>query len=270
MQGVLETHNVNVLGSGEKHIVLCHGFGLDQSVWKYVVPHLVEDFHVILFDNMGAGTTNPDYYDFERFSTVEGYAFDLIAILDELNVTSCVYVGHSVSCIAGVIASLYRPLLFSKLILLGASPRYLNDDDYNGGFTTEELEQLLSAMRTNYRSWCSGFASFAVGGDMESPVVQEFSRTLFNMRPDIALSVAQTIFQSDFRSVLGMVTVPCHIVQSRKDLAVPLEVSEYLHHHLGGRSVVEIMETEGHLPQLSAPSIAIPVLLRHIHENIDI
>ncbi|XP_043715070.1 probable esterase KAI2 [Telopea speciosissima] len=265
---VEEAHNVRVLGSGERIIVLGHGFGTDQSVWKHLVPHLVDDHRVILYDNMGAGPTNPEYFDFDRYSTLEGYAYDLLAILEELQVVSCIFVGHSVSAIVGALASITRPDLFSKIIMISASPRYLNDVDYYGGFEQEDLDQLFEAMRSNYKAWCSGFAPLAVGGDMDSVAVQEFSRTLFNMRPDIALSVGQTIFQSDMRQFLGLVTVPCHIVQSMKDLAVPVVVSEYLHTHIGGDSIVEVMASDGHLPQLSSPDIVIPVLLRHIRFDI--
>lgn len=146
----------------------------------------------------------------------------------------------------------------------------MNDVNYHGGFEQEDLDQLFEAMGANYKAWCSGFAPLAVGGDMESVAVQEFSRTLFNMRPDIALTVAQTIFQSDMRQVLKMVTVPCHILQSVKDLAVPVVVSEYLHQNLGSESIVEVMSSDGHLPQLSSPDIVIPVLLRHIRYDIAI
>ncbi|PON66706.1 Alpha/beta hydrolase fold containing protein [Parasponia andersonii] len=265
---VSEAHNVKVLGSGQQTIVLGHGFGTDQSVWKHLIPHLVDDNRVILYDNMGAGTTNPDYFDFERYSSLEGYAYDLLSILEELQVQSCIFVGHSVSGMVGVIASITRPDLFSKIVLIAASPRYLIDVDYYGGFEQEDLDQLFDAMRENYKAWCSGFAPLAVGGDMDSVAVQEFSRTLFNMRPDIALSVAQTIFQCDLRQILGLVTVPCHIIQSVKDLAVPVVVSEYMHQHLGSESIVEVMSTDGHLPQLSSPDVVIPVLLRHIRYNI--
>ncbi|ESR39278.1 putative esterase KAI2 [Citrus sinensis] len=265
---VEEAHNVKVTGSGEQVIVLAHGFGTDQSVWKHLVPHLVDDYRVVLYDNMGAGTTNPDYFDFNRYSTLEGYAFDLLAILEELQIDSCILVGHSVSAMIGAIASISRPDLFTKLVMISGSPRYLNDVDYYGGFEQEELDQLFEAMRSNYKAWCSGFAPLAVGGDMDSVAVQEFSRTLFNMRPDIALSVAQTIFQSDMRQILSLVSVPCHIIQSMKDLAVPVVISEYLHQNLLADSVVEVMSSDGHLPQLSSPDIVIPVLLRHIRYNI--
>lgn len=147
--------------------------------------------------------------------------------------------------------------------------RYLNDVNYYGGFEQEDLNQLFNAMAENYKAWCFGFAPLAVGGDMESVAVQEFSRTLFNMRPDIALIVSRTIFQSDMRQILNLVTVPCHIIQAEKDMAVPVMVSEYLHQHLGGESIVEVMATDGHLPQLSSPDIVIPVLLKHIQLDIE-
>jgi len=142
--------------------------------------------------------------------------------------------------------------------------RYLNDIDYFGGFDQVDLDQLFEAMQSNFKAWVSGFAPLAVGADLDSIAVQEFSRTLFNVRPDIALSVAKTIFQSDMRSMLPHVTVPCHILQSSRDLAVPVAVAEYIHQNLGGKSIVEILPSEGHLPQLSSPAIVIPVLLRHI------
>ncbi|CAL0313436.1 unnamed protein product [Lupinus luteus] len=263
-----EAHNVRVIGKGNQIVVLAHGFGTDQSVWKHLVPHLVDEYRVILYDNMGAGTTNPEYYDFERYSTLEGFVYDLLAILEEFQVQSCIFVGHSLSSMVGVIASISHPQLFSKLILLSASPRFLNDENYYGGFEQEDLSQLFEAIQSNYKAWCSGFAPLVVSGDMDSVAVQEFSRTLFNMRPDIALSMAQTIFQFDMRQILNFVTVPCHIIQSTKDLAVPLVVAEYLQQNVGGKSIVEVMPTEGHLPQLSSPDIVIPVLINHIRNDI--
>ncbi|CAA0814394.1 Probable esterase KAI2 [Striga hermonthica] len=269
MNRVEAAHNVHIVGSGDTTVVLGHGFGTDQSVWKHLVPYLVDSYRVLLYDNMGAGTTNPEYFHFERYSTLEGYAHDLLVILHEFNIRSCIFVGHSLSAMTGAIASIIRPDLFQKIVMLSASPRFLNTADYLGGFEPADVEQLAGAIEANYKSWVSGFAPMVVGGDMDSVAVQEFSRTLFNMRPDIARSVFRTIFTSDLRDYLGRVTVPCHIIQSSRDMAVPVSVAEYIHNRVGGRSVVEVMNTEGHLPQLSAPEVAIPVLLRHIKNDID-
>lgn len=122
--GIVEkAHNVKILGSGTQTIVLAHGFGTDQSVWKHLVPHLLQDYKVVVYDNMGAGTTNPEYFDFQRYATLEGYAYDVISILEELRVSSCIFVGHSVSAMIGAIASIARPDLFSKLVMIAGSPR---------------------------------------------------------------------------------------------------------------------------------------------------
>ncbi|XP_037497828.1 probable esterase KAI2 isoform X1 [Jatropha curcas] len=206
--GIVEAHNVKVVRKGEQLVILSHGFGSDQSVWKYLVPYLLEDYYrVILYDNMGA------------------------------------------------YASIARPDLFSKIIMLSATPRLLNDKNYNGGF---------EGLRSNYKAWCSGFAPMVLGGDMDSVAVQEFSQTLFNMRPDIAFSLVHLKFLTELRHILPMVTLPCHILQSEMDMAVPAAVSEYLNQHLGDPSIVEVMPTSGHLPHLSAPDIVIPVILKHL------
>ncbi|KAL9275847.1 putative esterase D14L [Drosera capensis] len=141
------------------------------------VPHLIDTHRVVLYDNLGAGKMNPEYFDFQRYSTLEGYAYDLLAILEELRIESCVFVGHSVSAVIGAIASISRPDLFSKIVLISASPRYLNDVDYYEGFEQKDLDQLFHAMQSYYKAWCSGFTPLAVGGDMESVAVQEFSLT---------------------------------------------------------------------------------------------
>ncbi|KAL6581249.1 Strigolactone receptor KAI2d8 [Orobanche minor] len=266
--GLGPAHNVRVLGSGQTTVVLCHGFGTDQSVWRYLVPHFVDQYRVVLFDNMGAGTTNLDYYDFERYATLEGYAHDLLAILEKFSIGKCIYVGHSLSAMFGAMASIFRPDLFHKLIMISASPRTTNTEGYYGGIDQKDLDQVLTAMETNYKSVMEGAAPLIIGGDMDSEAIQEFSRTLFNMRPDISLSVVRTLHGFDMRPFLGSVVVPCHLIHSCKDYAVPVEVAEYLRCNLGGKCVVDMMSVEGHLPHLSTPGVTIPVLLRHINHDI--
>ncbi|GER55086.1 karrikin insensitive 2 divergent 14 [Striga asiatica] len=257
MSSIGLAHNVSILGSGETTVVLSHGYGTDQSVWKLLVPHLVDDYKVLLYDNMGAGTTNPDYFDFERYSSLEGYSYDLIAILDEFHVSKCIYVGHSMSAMAGAVASIFRPDLFHKLIMISPSPR-------------KEIDEVVGSMEENYKSMALGSAPLILACDLESAAVQEYVRTLFNMRPDISCCIARMIFGLDLRPYIGHIKVPCHIIHSAKDFMVPVAVGEYLCKHLGGPSVVEVMPTEGHLPHLSAPEVTIPVVLRHVRQDIEV
>eukprot|EP00271_Cylindrocystis_brebissonii_P010144 TRINITY_DN26243_c0_g1_i1.p1 TRINITY_DN26243_c0_g1~~TRINITY_DN26243_c0_g1_i1.p1 ORF type:complete len:298 (+),score=42.26 TRINITY_DN26243_c0_g1_i1:428-1321(+) len=263
-QGLLDLHNVRMQGKGPDTIVLGHGFGTDQSVWQHVIPQLMGEYRVVTYDLMGAGSTCASHFSFARYASLHGYADDLLGILEELDVEECIYVGHSVSGMIGLIASCEQPEVFKKIITVGASPRYLNDVGYVGGFEQEELNQLFSAMASNFQAWVLGFAPLAVGADLESRAVREFSRTFFTVRPDIAISVSKTIFQSDLRHILPNVTVACHMLQSSHDLAVPLEVAHYMLEHIAGKCCVEILGVEGHLPQLSSPEVFVPVLKRHL------
>ncbi|XP_043713621.1 probable strigolactone esterase DAD2 [Telopea speciosissima] len=258
---LLEILNVRVIGNGEKILVLAHGFGTDQSAWKSIIPYFTPQYRIVLYDLVCAGSVNPDYFDFRRYTSLEPYVEDLLSILDTLRIDKCAYVGHSVSAMIGILASIRRPDLFSKLILIGASPRFLNDRDYHGGFERGEIETVLTKMEANYEAWVNGFAPLAVGADVPA-AVREFTRTLFNMRPDISLFVSRTVFNSDLRGILGLVKVPCCIIQTAKDVSVPVSVAMYLKNHLGGRNTVEILHTEGHLPHLSAPTLLVQVLRR--------
>ncbi|CAL9118100.1 unnamed protein product [Musa textilis] len=258
---LLELLNVRVVGSGERVVVLSHGFGTDQSAWNRVLPYFQRDYRVVLYDLVCAGSVNPDHFDFRRYTTLDAYVDDLLDILDALRIDRCFFVGHSVSAMIGIIAAIRRPELFLKLILVGASPRFLNDGDYHGGFEREEFEKVFAAMEANYEAWVQGFAPLAVGADVPA-VVREFSRTLFNMRPDISLFVSRTVVNSDLRGVLGLVRTPCVVVQTAKDVSVPASVAAYLKTHLGGRTTIELLPIEGHLPHLSSPAVLVQVLRR--------
>ncbi|PON72944.1 Strigolactone esterase [Parasponia andersonii] len=251
---ILQALNVRVVGSGERNLVLAHGVGTDQSAWQRILPYFTPSYRVILYDLVCAGSVNPDHFDFRRYTTLDAFVDDLLDILDALNLDRCAYVGHSVSAMIGILAAIRRPELFSKLVLVGASPRFLNDNDYHGGFEEGEIEEVFTAMKANYEAWVSGYAPLAVGADVPA-AVREFSRTLFNMRPDITLFVSRTVLNSDLRGVLGLMKVPCCIMQTSKDVSVPASVAVYLRDHLGGHNTVEMLDIEGHLPHLSAPAL---------------
>jgi pimeloyl-ACP methyl ester carboxylesterase len=217
----------------------------------------------VTYDLVCSGSVNPDHFNFRRYTTLDAYVDDLLAVLDALRIERCYFVGHSVSAMIGILATIRRPELFIKLVLIGASPRFLNDNNYHGGFERGEIEAVLAAMETNYKSWVQGYAPLVVGADVPE-AVQEFSRTLFNMRPDISLFVCRTVFNSDLRGVLGLVRVPSVIVQTASDTSVPSSVAAYLKAHLGGRATIELLPTEGHLPHLSHPQVLGVVLRRSI------
>ncbi len=251
-------------GVGSHVVVLSHGFGLDQSSWDDLRPALDTHFRVLSYNLAGCGDDGASSYDRDVHSSLFGYADDLLSLLDEVQAHSVSYVGHSVSGMIGMIAAVARPECFEQLILLQASPRYLNDPEngYVGGFEQGDLDALYEAMATNYQTWAAGFVPMVMGVGPQH-ALSRFSETLFKIRPDIARHILKMIFQADHRATLSRVAVPTHFIHSRKDVAVPVDVAQWLHAHVPG-STSEILELEGHMPHLTQPDVVREALMRRL------
>jgi sigma-B regulation protein RsbQ len=251
---ILQRNNVNVLGNGSETIIFAHGFGSDQTAWRHQVAAFSSDFRIVLFDHVGAGKSDFSAYSPRRYSSLYSYAEDLLDLCAELKLTKSILVGHSVSGMISLLAALVEPECFSQLIFVDASPRYLNDVGYVGGFEQSELDALFESMSTNYYAWASGLAPLVMGNPDKPELAQEFANTLIAIRPDIAQAVARVIFQSDHRAELPRLKVPTVVLQASDDIAVPPEVGQYLTDHIPYSKLMNIDAT-GHLPHLSAPDV---------------
>jgi sigma-B regulation protein RsbQ len=247
-------NNVVVQGNlkAEQTLVLGHGFGSDQSAWRYILPDLINEYKIITYDNIGAGLSDPEAYNADKYSRLSSYADDLIDLCDEFDIRDAIYVGHSVSGMIGVLASIKAPEFFSKLVLINASPHYLNEGEYVGGFSQSDLKSLFDSMNNNYQAWVSGFSMNVMGNSLYPRFAQEFARTLRALRPDIALAVARVIFQSDLRNEIENFSKESLIIQSNRDIAVPIFVGEYLHDKLPN-SRLHVIDADGHFPHISTP-----------------
>ncbi|XP_027349372.1 strigolactone esterase D14-like [Abrus precatorius] len=251
--------NANFYGNGTQTLVLSHGFGTDQTVWHYLIPFLACYFKVLVFDLAFTPNVNSTLYDSKKYSNFDGYAHDLVSLLDELNLNKTIYVGHSMSAMIGCIAATRKPQLFEHLVLLGGSPRYQNEEGYEGGFNEPKLDEIFESISKNFSKWAHSFAPDAVGVNNPS-AVSEFEHSLLRMNPSIALEVAKTIFLSDLRTILPQVHVPCTIIQTKNDTIVPVSVASYMKKNLGTHSEVKILQTQGHFPQLTAYCLLLKVL----------
>ncbi|KAJ0031012.1 hypothetical protein Pint_13127 [Pistacia integerrima] len=259
-QGLSAALNAKVIGSGTEPMILAHGFGVDQSIWDKITPFLAQHYKIIVFDWPFSGSVkDPNLYDPVKYSSYDAFANDLITLLDGNCIKSSVFMGHSMSGMIGCIASTKRPDLFKKLILIGTSPRYINTDDYEGGFSSSGIEEIISNMETDYFSWASNFASLVV--DSKDPLsVEKLQKCLSSMRPEVALPLAKTVFYSDEREILDKVMTPCTIIQTTSDIVVPNSVAHYMQEKIKGKSTVEMIETNGHFPQLTAHQQLVQVL----------
>ena len=252
ISSILQRNNVRIVGNGTQTIILAHGFGSDQSAWRHQVAAFTSNYRVVLFDHVGAGKSDFAAYSPRRYSSLYSYAEDLLDLCAELKLTQCILVGHSASGMISLLAALVEPQCFSQLFFVNASPRYLNDVGYVGGFEQSDLDALYAAMASNYYAWASGFAPFVMGNPDKPELATEFANTLAAIRPDIAQAVARMIFQSDHRAELPRLKVPTVILQSSNDIAVPSEVGWYMADKIPHSKLIPISAT-GHLPHLSAP-----------------
>lgn len=233
-------------------MLFAHGFGCDQHMWRYVAPRFEDEFRVVLFDHVGSGKSDLSAYDPQRYSSLSGYADDVVAICSELGLRDVVFVGHSVSAMIGVLAAVAEPELFAKLVLVGPSPRYLNDADYVGGFSVADINDMLESLESNYLGWSSVMAPAIMGRPDRPELGQELTESFCQTDPAIARQFARVTFLSDNRADLPVVTTPTLVLQCSDDVIAPISVGEFVRDRMPNASMV-LLNATGHCPNLSAP-----------------
>ena len=249
----LRRNNVTVSGNPDgRWMVFAHGFGCSQASWDLVAPEFERDYRVVLFDLVGAGDSDSDAYDRGKYDSLDAYADDVLEVLDALGAEQVIFVGHSVSAMIGVLAANRDPARFSDLILIGPSPRYINDGSYRGGFEAADIAALLDTLDSNYVGWSREMAPVIIGNADRPALGDRLTASFCSVDPDIARHFAHVTFLSDNREDLARVTVPTLVMQSSADAIAPLEVGEYVHAAIPG-SRLTVLETTGHVPILSGP-----------------
>ncbi|MCW7536690.1 alpha/beta hydrolase [Aquabacterium sp. A7-Y] len=250
---VQQRNNVRVSGSGPATVVMAHGFGCDQNMWRFIAPGLEKRFRTILFDLVGSGQSDLSAYCRTKYGSLEGYADDVLEIVDEFGAGPIIFVGHSVSAMIGLLADLKAPGRFMAQIMVGPSPCYINVDDYVGGFTRADIESLLETLESNYLGWSSNMAPAIMGAPHKPELGEELTNSFCRTDPEIAKHFARVTFMSDNRADLPKLLTPTLILQCSDDLIAPLCVGEYMHRMIPN-STLKIIENVGHCPHLSEPS----------------
>ncbi|MDF2977460.1 MAG: alpha/beta hydrolase [Actinomycetospora sp.] len=244
---------MSVAGSaGGPTLLFAHGFGCDQSMWRLVAPAFERDHQVVLFDHVGAGGSDLSAWSPTRYASLDGYARDVLEICEELDLRDVVFVGHSVSAMIGVLAAAREPDRFAGLVLVGPSPRYVDDPPYRGGFEAADIEELLESLDSNYLGWSAAMAPAIIGNPDRPELGEELTNSFCRTDPSIARHFARVTFTSDNRDDLARVGVPCLVLQSREDVIAPLEVGEFVHSRIPDSTLV-VLDATGHCPNLSAP-----------------
>ncbi len=262
---VLKRNNVTISGGGTRPMLFAHGYGCDQAMWRLITPAFRDEYRLVLFDHVGAGQSDLAAFSREKYSSLHGYADDVLEICAALDLTHGIFVGHSVSAMIGVLAAIKEPERFDRLVLIGPSPRYIDDDGYVGGFTREDIVGLLDFQDSNYLGWSSSLAPTIMGNPERPELAEELTASFCRTDPAIARHFAAVTFLSDNRADLSRVRTRSLILQSRQDTIAPPAVGEYVHRHLANSELV-VLNATGHCPHLSAPGETIAAMKRFLAE----
>lgn len=265
-QTIYKRNNVKVLGH-KQPMLFAHGFGCDQNMWRFVTPAFQDDYQIVLFDYVGSGKSDLSAYCSDRYSTLQGYAQDILDICETLNLQDVIFVGHSVSSMIGMLAEIQDPERFSRLILIGPSPCYMNDRNYIGGFERRDIEGLLDIMEKNYIGWANFLAPVVMKNDDRPELTRELEESFCSTDPTIASQFAKATFFSDNRSDLPKVSTPSLIMQCSDDAIAPTAVGDYLHRHLRD-STLRQMKATGHCPHISHPEETIRFMEDYLTVNV--
>jgi sigma-B regulation protein RsbQ len=256
---VIERNNVRTRGSGKRAMMFAHGFGCDQNMWRFVEPAFEGDFQTVLFDHVGAGRSDLSAYDRAKYSTLGGYADDVVEIGNAIGLRDAVFVGHSVSAMIGALAVQKAPGMFDKLVMIGPSARYIDDGDYIGGFGESQIEELLQFLEANHMGWSRQMAPAIMGNADRPELGEELTNSFCRTDPEIAKAFARVTFKSDNRADLPKVDVPTLILQCSEDIIAPLEAGEFVNRAVLDSKFV-VLEATGHCPNLSAPDEVIAAM----------
>jgi sigma-B regulation protein RsbQ len=252
----------NVMRSGTpggQPLLFAHGFGCDQTMWRHVAPAFTDRYEVITFDHIGAGGSDLSAYDPVKYADLRGYASDILEIVEALDLRDVVLVGHSVSAMIGALAVIEAPERFSSLVMVGPSPRYIDDGDYTGGFSREDIDELLDSLASNFLGWSAAMAPAIVGNPDRAELGAELTASFCRMDPDIARQFARATFLSDNRQDLGRISVPTLVLQCADDIIAPSSVGAYVAGAVPDGTLVQMSAT-GHCPNLSAPEETVAVI----------
>ncbi len=266
-EALCQRNNIQISGAGDSTILFAHGFGCDQSVWRFIEPSFEADYRIVKLDLVGSGQSDLSAFDVEKYSRLEGYAQDILDIIDALSLEPVIMVGHSVSAMIGAIAAIQQPDKFSRLVMVAPSPCYINHPpEYVGGFDRQDIEELLALMDRNYMAWASFLAPVVMQNADRPDLAQDLTASFCSTDPVTARTFAKATFYSDYRDELSKVSIPCLIMQCLSDPVAPVEVGEFMRQQLPVAQLAA-MNATGHCPHISHPTETSNIIRAYLNQS---
>ncbi len=260
---VIKRNNVTIHGEGKQVMLMAHGFGCDQNMWRFITPAFSSKYKIVLFDHVGCGKSDISAYDYKKYASLEGYADDIVEICESLNLKNVILIGHSVASMMGLLAANKAPHLFDALIMVGPSPRYINDETYYGGFDEADINELMESLDSNYLGWSSAITPVIMGNADKPELSKELANSFCQSDPEIAKQFANVTFYGDNRKDLLKLTTRTLILQCASNVITPEAVGKYVNEHTQNSTIL-FMEATGHCPHMSAPKETVELMTKFL------
>lgn len=250
----LDAHRVRIVGEAGPTVLLAHGLGGNQRHWDPLVAALSPHARCITFAIAGSPDADPALFSPLRHQSITGFSDDIALLCGVLGVRDIVYVGHSVSAMAGAVAAAADPGLFSRMVLLNGSPCYIDapETGYIGGFTRAQIDDAFAAIDADFALWAGGFGRLVMGNESTPQFADDFITSLRRYSPEVASMVFRAAFNTDLRPMLPRVSPPVRVLQSRDDPAVPMATARWFAQALPDAHLVPLQAC-GHFPHIVDP-----------------
>jgi sigma-B regulation protein RsbQ len=257
---------VKVFGSGPLTLLMVHGYGCNQAMWRRMAPTLAERWQVVMVDLVGFGQSDFSAWTPTRYAGLDGHAQDLVEVLQHLKSVPLVTIGHSVGATICVLAELMDPALVAAHIMVAPSPCFADDGDYQGGFARRDLEALLARQEIDMFGWSERVAGLVMKQPGTHDLTMELVRSFCGAHPPAAKALARATFLGDYREAIAEVSKPTLIVQSLHDDLASVRVGEYMAERMPA-STLRVIPTWGHCPHLLAPEACLLVIESFLEEQ---
>lgn len=232
------------LGEGNVPVIFVHGFPFDKSMWQGQLDFLQSAYRVIAFDIRGFGKST----DENSSLSIDLFADDLIAFMDQLNIEKAVICGLSMGGYITLNAYERFPDRFEALILadtqcIADTPevkekRYeaINDIEVNGvaNFNESFIKKVF---------YKDSFTN-------KKEQVEELRSVVFsNPEHLIQRGLAAIAERSETCSTLDKITIPTLIICGKEDSVTPLAQSEAMKKAISG-ATLKVIENAGHVSNL--------------------
>ena len=171
--------------------------------------------------------------------------------------------GHSISATTAILAANARPERFRALVLVAPTPSFIDDGDYRGGFSREDVEGLTEMMDANYLGWSQQMAPTIAGQSHGEPAADDLTQSFCRTDPRIAQHFARVTFFADCREDMKRLATPSLILHCDDDPLVPMEVADWMSENVP-QSRMEILSVTGHCPHMTAPDPTIQAMRRYL------